>query len=171
MRVTMTGNPDAFPTLAPESNSAPEVSITATALNVIAREARQSRDGLETGGILLGHDFGQRVEIRHAGDAGPDARRGTHTFDRDLAHATALAEAAWTHDRSQWLGEWHTHPNQEPVPSPRDLTSYLQHLNDPELDFTQFISIIVTEHEGTISAVTWLVDSTHATPISLRRQP
>ncbi|MGW6278434.1 Mov34/MPN/PAD-1 family protein [Kribbella sp. NPDC055071] len=171
MRLSMTGGLDDSPTPSPESNGPPDVSITGAALDAIAREAQQSRDGLETGGILLGHDFGHRIEIRHAGDAGPDALRGPHTFDRDLAHATALATTAWTHDRSQWLGEWHTHPNQEPVPSLRDLISYLHHLDDPDLDFTQFISIIVTEIEGAMHAVTWLIDSTYATPISLRRQP
>lgn len=148
----------------------PRISITDAAFDAIAVEARRSSDGLETGGILLGHDFGRRIEIRHAGDPGPKARRGTHTFDRDLAHASALAEAAWTCDRSQWIGEWHTHPNQEPVPSPRDLTSYLQHISDPDLDFTQFVSIIVTDIEDTSRAVTWLIVQTHAIPIPLRRQ-
>jgi integrative and conjugative element protein (TIGR02256 family) len=147
----------------------PDVSISREALDAVAHEALRSRDGLETGGILLGHDYGQRIEIRHAGDPGPNASRGTHTFDRDLAHATALAEAAWISDRSQWLGEWHTHPNQQPAPSARDLNSYLQHVNDPDLDFDRFISIIVTEVEGAIAAVTWLIDNDSATAIPLRR--
>lgn len=162
----MTEPPD--PT--PDQSAPPDVSITEAALDVVAREARQSRDGLETGGILLGHDYGQRIEIRHAGDPGPNAVRGTHTFDRDLAHATALAEAAWIRDRSQWLGEWHTHPNQELVPSPRDLTSYLRHLNDPDLDFDRFIAIIVgLDADKGIVTVTWLIDRDQAQPISLRR--
>lgn len=148
----------------------PDVTITDAAFELIAREAQQSRDGLETGGILLGYDFGRRIEIRHAGDPGPLAGRGTHTFTRDLAHAKTLADTAWELDRSQWIGEWHTHPNQQPVPSPRDLNSYLKHLHDPDLDFDRFISIIVTVEEGCIAAVTWLIDTAQATSIPLRRQ-
>lgn len=154
----------------PPQPATPDVTITDAALAVIAREAQQSRDGLETGGILLGHDFGKRIEIRHAGDPGSNAERGTQTFMRDLAHARTLAESAWERDRSQWIGEWHTHPNLSLVPSPRDLNSYLKHLIDPGLDFDRFISIIVGEAAGSTKAITWLIDTTQAAPIPIRRQ-
>lgn len=113
---------------------------------VIFAESLASADRLETGGILLGHDHESRelMEVTRAGDPGPGARRERRRFLRDLEHAQELADIAYEEDGSVWLGEWHTHPNESPLPSPRDLSTYLKLLGDPSLDFTRFASIIVT---------------------------
>ncbi|MFD9669961.1 Mov34/MPN/PAD-1 family protein [Rhodococcus sp. NPDC059968] len=60
-----------------------------------------------------------------------------------MHHAQTLANQAWKAERAQWIGEWHTHPGGQPVPSPFDMISYVRHLEDPELGFTQFLSLIV----------------------------
>lgn len=56
-------------------SSIPVITISHAALVEIQREAARSLDGLETGGILLGVDLGEEVNIRHAGGPGPKARR------------------------------------------------------------------------------------------------
>ncbi|WP_217900781.1 hypothetical protein [Rhodococcus sp. 14-2470-1b] len=81
------------------------MTITDVALSAIAREALRSVDGLETGGILLGNDATDRIDIRHAGGPGPNATSGERSFMRDLGHARRLADSAWSEDRSQWVGE------------------------------------------------------------------
>lgn len=113
---------------------------------MILAESRVSVDGLETGGILLGHDHEsqQVMEVTRAGDPGPTARRERRWFLRDLKHAQGLGDIAYEEDGSVWIGEWHTHTNASPLPSPRDLSTYLMILSDPSLDFTRFASIIVT---------------------------
>ncbi|TQK17948.1 integrative and conjugative element protein (TIGR02256 family) [Microbacterium sp. SLBN-154] len=144
------------------------IRITRSALRLIASEAVASSDGRETGGVLLGISDGEHITIRHAGGPGPGARRTPMTFDRDLVYAQDLADEAWARDRSQWIGEWHTHSSGPLFPSPRDISSYLTHLADAELGFTQFVSVIVgpPTPEGTpISG--WIVRSaqTVASPI------
>ncbi|MDJ0356626.1 Mov34/MPN/PAD-1 family protein [Paenarthrobacter sp. PH39-S1] len=154
-------------------NAAPEgpaIRIAPRALSLITREAIRSRDGLETGGILLGTDGHNGIVIRHAGEPGPKARRGSHRFLRDLAHARQLAEVAWKEDRSQWIGEWHTHPSGDLAPSSYDLDSYSRHLRDPELGFDRFIAIIVgVSPTGAATPVVWIVDQKCArpTPVTL----
>jgi integrative and conjugative element protein (TIGR02256 family) len=148
----------------------PTVEIAANALDTIAEEAKRSTDGLETGGILLGQDTPRCISIRQAGGPGPNAQRGSRTFLRDRDHAQQLADAAWHEDNSQWIGEWHTHPSTDLIPSDLDLNSYLRHLRDPELHLDRFLAVIVgLVPSGGITAVTWLITEEHAQPVPLRR--
>lgn len=133
---------------------------------MIGEEAIRSRDGLETGGILLGTDRGQEVVIRQAGGPGPKARRESNRFLRDLTHAQQLAELAWKEDQSQWIGEWHTHPSGDLTPSNYDLKAYSRHLHDPELSFKRFLTIIVVPTPtGEFTAAAWVVDHETAIPV------
>lgn len=136
----------------------PVVRIAKDAAETIVREAQRSLDGLETGGVLLGVDLGGEISVLHAGGPGPDAQREPTSFLRDTAYATELALEAWQEDRSQWIGEWHTHPTGDLSPSPIDLESYLRHLADPELHLDRFLSLILsTSRTGPSLAVAWLI--------------
>jgi integrative and conjugative element protein (TIGR02256 family) len=119
------------------------VTITAEALASIEEHARAGGVESETGGILLGHERPAGCHIAIAGGPGPGAVRTPTSFSRDLAHAEELAEEAWRQRRAVWLGEWHTHVHVPPIPSETDLSSYLRHLQDVELRFDRFISIII----------------------------
>lgn len=119
------------------------VAITAEALSVIEDHVRAGGVETETGGILLGHETPTGCHVVIAGGPGPQAVRTPTSFNRDLAHAEGLAEEAWLKQRAVWVGEWHTHVNVDPVPSETDLSSYLRHLDDADLGFDRFISIIV----------------------------
>lgn len=120
------------------------VRLSAAAAATISLEAPTSADGRETGGILLGHDLGEMLVVRVAGDPGPAAIREPQQFLRDLAHAQALSDNAYDADGSVWLGEWHTHPDGPAEPSPTDLTTYIKLLGNEELAFTRILSLIAT---------------------------
>src|SRR5689334_3712677 len=97
--------------------------FTRLALEIIRQICDAAQDGFETGGILLGHHHDDgRLVVTTAGDPGPQAVRRRASFRRDQAHGQALADAAWSHDRSVWLGDWHTHPRGPVQPSTVDLT-------------------------------------------------
>lgn len=152
------------------TDAAPIVSITDNALASIAHEARQSRDGMETGGILLGTESSSGTVIRHAGGPGPNARRSKNTFLRDLTYAQLIAESGWESDQSQWIGEWHTHPTGGLAPSAVDLNSYMSHLHDPELGFHQFIAVIACFNAaGEVTIATWLVEKNQVRSVQLTR--
>lgn len=146
----------------------PALYISDAARLAITTQALRSVDGLETGGILLGTDVSDGIAIRHAGDAGPNAIRGERTFSRDLKHAQRISKLAWTQDRSQWIGEWHTHPTGELVPSDVDIRSYQRHLHDPELKFDRFVAVIArSDGPANVRALAWLIDRHKAQSVPL----
>jgi proteasome lid subunit RPN8/RPN11 len=63
---------------------------------------------------------------------------------RDLDYSRRLADEAYDHDGSVWVGEWHTHPRGPAGPSHRDLRTYRELLLDTELAFEEFTAVIVT---------------------------
>ena len=119
------------------------ITLSRTAHTLILDEAQRSRDGNETGGILLGHESADELRVTTAGGPGPAALRSPNRFLRDLEYATALADRAHNRDGSVWLGEWHTHPQGQVVPSEIDLATYSRHLADDSLGFDRFLAIIV----------------------------
>jgi integrative and conjugative element protein (TIGR02256 family) len=133
--------------LPPENTGCPLiVTATDTCRAAISLHAAAAEDGREAGGILLGHHHDRPqsvIDVVHAGDAGPRSVRQISLFRRDVAHAQALADLAYSTDGSIWLGEWHTHPRGLSQPSRLDLTSYQRMLADPELGFTFFLAVIV----------------------------
>jgi integrative and conjugative element protein (TIGR02256 family) len=106
--------------------------------------AKLAADGRETGGILLGRGpKNDVIAVEVAGDPGPNAKRQPDFFLRDLEHARSLAAIHWKESRAVWVGEWHTHLNGDPRPSPTDLATYAGHLQAGALDFEAFVSVIV----------------------------
>jgi integrative and conjugative element protein (TIGR02256 family) len=121
------------------------VTLTRHAHGQLLTESQLAADGNETGGILLGHDLGMGsgFVVCHRGDPGPSAVRQPAHFQRDLAHARLLAEQAAKLDGSVWIGEWHTHLLEIPIPSTHDLMTYRALLLDPEVSFPRILSLIV----------------------------
>jgi integrative and conjugative element protein (TIGR02256 family) len=100
--------------------------LHAQALMTIQQESLVSAtDGNETGGILLGSrsETGD-VQVCFAGTPGPAAIRRPNFFLRDLQHTQTFANRHYFDDGVVWIGEWHTHPHNAPIPSQQDLTTY-----------------------------------------------
>lgn len=82
----------------------------------------------EGGGILLGFRRDPHLHIAMATPPGPRDRRSKYHFYRDVEfHAQiALSEWANTQKTMDYLGEWHTHPEDYPQPSALDLQEWRQ---------------------------------------------
>ena len=145
------------------------VQLSKAAIQAILEETLASSDGLETGGILLGSEHEGGFVVQAAGGPGPNAVREERFVLRDLQHATLLAEDAWRDSRSQWIGEWHSHPTGVLEPSPMDLASYVSHLDDPELGFDVFLALITTLHRSGTRIAAWAVTTKSLTLLSVER--
>lgn len=150
------------------------VDMSAAAAQSIALEAQASRDGTETGGILLGHDDGATMTVTVAGGPGPRALRTERRFKRDLVHAQQLADDRYEVDGSVWIGEWHTHPRGPVDPSEVDLNTYVSHIADESLGFERFLSLIVlpcSEHGWEhVTVAAWVVDDAAVELAELRTE-
>lgn len=88
----------------------------------------------EAAGVLIGERRGKHLVIKEVSEPGNGDVRSRFAVDRlGPHHQLAVNEA---HRRSagtlQYLGEWHTHPEDYPTPSHRDLNSWGKHLLAPE---------------------------------------
>lgn len=82
----------------------------------------------ETGGILIGFtDREGHAHVLRATGPGPKAERSRTGFSRDVDYVqTQLDRAASELGASAaYLGEWHSHLDADPVPSPTDINSLL----------------------------------------------
>lgn len=124
--------------------------------------------GLETGGILLGHQHTDgHLAVTVAGDPGPRAQRTRRSFRRDPDHARAIARDGYARDRSVWIGDWHTHPDGPAHPSRTDLRAYVDIVRDPDETFDAFLSIIVVPDESRPLLYAWLITARTAMPAGI----
>lgn len=88
---------------------------------VIGNRQLESTD-TESGGILLGLRRDDHLHVTGLTTPYPDDKRSRTSFQRkDKAHQ-ARALLAWRDSGGvvDYIGEWHTHPERQPSPSPID---------------------------------------------------
>jgi integrative and conjugative element protein (TIGR02256 family) len=126
------------------------VTLTKSAYGQLVAQGQRSEDGNETGGVLLGSDMGMGLGfvVQVCGDPGPNAVREPTNFTRDLNHSIMLADHAGQMYGSVWIGEWHTHVVDLPMPSPYDISTYRALLSDQSLNFPRLLSLIVIAAEN-----------------------
>lgn len=82
----------------------------------------------EAGGILLGRLLLESnfVSVDGVTVPGPDDRQGRFSFFRAERPAQLAVNEAWARSGGtlNYLGEWHTHPEDDPTPSGRDLREW-----------------------------------------------
>lgn len=80
----------------------------------------------EAGGIFLGGYRGIHIEITGVTEPMPKDRRERYLFDRSDPGHQAAAKSAWQKSArtTTFTGEWHTHPEDRPDPSTRDLQTW-----------------------------------------------
>lgn len=82
----------------------------------------------EAGGILLGFRRHTHLHIAMATSPGPLDRRSKYHFYRDVRFHAQIALSEWGkhQETMDYVGEWHTHPEDYPKPSALDLQEWRQ---------------------------------------------
>lgn len=88
----------------------------------------------EAAGVIIGERRGDHLVIQRISEPGPGDKRSRYAVDRcGPTHQVTVEQAFFQSEGTlQYLGEWHTHPEDCPTPSPRDLKSWRKHLTEPE---------------------------------------
>ncbi|WP_150601540.1 Mov34/MPN/PAD-1 family protein [Pseudomonas fluorescens] len=99
----------------------------------------------EAAGVLIGERRASHIIVCEISEPGEgDIRHRCFVDRRGPHHQAAVNEAfARSSGRLQYLGEWHTHPEDQPTPSTTDLGSWRRHLIAQE----QMILLIVGRKE------------------------
>ena len=87
------------------------VSVSAASAELMIRLSREGYPR-ETGGVLIGHSSADGLVVTHATSSGPDAEQQQSTFRRDGEFTQETVNSVFdaTGGRSDYLGEWHSHP-------------------------------------------------------------
>jgi integrative and conjugative element protein (TIGR02256 family) len=99
--------------------------ICSSVLDFIEKEsARALRT--ETGGVLAGRgDVMLGAYVTNASKPGPRARRTMYSFARDIQYCQKFLDEMAIKSQGQidYLGEWHKHHEESPMPSWKDITT------------------------------------------------
>jgi integrative and conjugative element protein (TIGR02256 family) len=97
-----------------------------TAVDTITQAARRSGHLKEVGGLLLGYRRGPYLHVKFATVPTLDDISEKFRFVRRGLSHQVFAYRAWIASgfRCGWIGEWHTHPEDGPVPSHVDLATW-----------------------------------------------
>lgn len=148
-----------------KSRGAVEVSPAAHAVLTAHRQLRTA--DTEAGGVLLGrlirdsHD----VVIDVASPPSPEDRRSRFSFFRARKPAQVVVERAWRESGQvvNYLGEWHTHPEDDPNPSCIDRRDWKKIVARAsfEQDFLLFVIV------GRVQIRVWEVSRERPEPVAL----
>ncbi len=132
------------------------LTVASAALAKMVRHRQTDDVAAEAGGVLLGRVFSSgNLIIDDVTEPIETDRRSRSTFHRSVEHQ-ALVDAA--HNESDgfcgYSGEWHTHPQCDPVPSPIDIEDWLLRVRRDTFDGDGLIAIIV----GQEVTRAWFID-------------
>lgn len=130
------------------------VAFSVEALQVFENHRQSSPDTPEAGGILLGRMVANTADvvIDQASAPGPLDLRGRHSFHRRRTPAQGIVTSAWTgSDGTQnYLGEWHSHPEDHPNYSADDLADWHRLLTETSFAQESLFFVIVGREEVSI---------------------
>lgn len=102
--------------------------------NVLARLMRYRQlhwYSLEAAGVLIGERRGPHLVIQDISEPGKGDIRSRYYVDRKGVHHQRAVELAFLRSGGtlQYIGEWHSHPEDEPSPSTKDRDSWNRYLS------------------------------------------
>lgn len=119
------------------------------ALSALLQYRQLGPDDTEAGGVLLGRYLIGTcdVVVDQVTEPMPGDRRTRASFHRHHAGHQAAIDRAWTASGSRfaWLGEWHTHPELTPTPSPTDRRDWRRRLQRDVFEESLFFLIVGIE--------------------------
>ena len=105
----------------------------------------QYNDSPESGGILVGKIHDKLIEITNCSLPNKYDKKSRYNFTRAYKPAQKFINKHFekSDGRKIYLGEWHTHPEDEPIPSCIDKKSFDETLNKNKLNSDIHFMIIV----------------------------
>jgi len=107
---------------------------------------KKNLPNLESGGIILGKILPNKyIIIEELTKPSSSDKRGFYFFERDKNIAQQIINEKWEKSKGEtiYLGEWHTHNEDNPTPSKRDLTMIKNQLNTSKMEIDFLLLLII----------------------------
>lgn len=138
-----------------------------TALQHVLSHRQFTSDSAEAGGVLLGRLIRDSRDIVIDRAAGPSEldRRSRFSFFRARRPAQALVDEAWRESGQAaiYLGEWHTHPEDDPTPSCIDRKDWIRIVQRAQFEQPSLFFVIA----GRVLTRIWEIPKAVGTPVPL----
>lgn len=122
-------------------------SVSESALTRIIALRQSSPSSSEAGGLLLGRYIinSKDIVVDEVTLPAPEDKRSRFRFFRSKDPHQRIIDALWKSSRGtcNYLGEWHTHPEEIPVPSSIDYSSWEDRMTKDFIDAESLFFIIV----------------------------
>jgi integrative and conjugative element protein (TIGR02256 family) len=104
------------------------IELGSAVVAVLDRYRQLEAGAQEAGGMLLGRLISESNDlvIDEATEPGKRDRKGRYFFFRGRSHAQKRVDEVWyrSHCTVNYLGEWHSHPEDDPSPSCADINNW-----------------------------------------------
>lgn len=129
------------------------VVVNSSVMELVTRYRQVGKADSESGGILIGIRRGEYFEVTAATTPQVSDRRSRFRFERVEKGHFDLLKRHWVESKGEenYLGEWHTHPEDYPSPSALDLSEWVRAANHHK---SSLIMIIVGRRGSCFSLVT-----------------
>ena len=124
----------------------------------------QGKQGLESGGLLFGHFELPRVILDVVTAPVATDKQGQYHFEIDSKNADKEIQKQFKAGH-HFLGEWHTHPQVQPHPSPKDLQTIRNLFVNSRHELNAVIMIIVGSRQNHLSLWVSLHNQTKVTTL------
>lgn len=113
-------------------------------LNVFRQHIQHLGSDAEAGGLLLGEVRGGHLNLVDATYPTAADLRSRYSFERLPQGHAEVAQKTWSDSRGtvRYLGEWHSHPEDHPIPSGIDRSEW-KRLAFERKDKRPFLAVIV----------------------------
>ena len=113
-------------------------------LDVFLQNIQRLGSSAEAGGLLLGEVRGWHLNIVYATFPTDNDLRSRYSFERLPQGHAEIAQTMWSDSRGtvRYLGEWHSHPQDIPIPSEIDCSEW-RRLAYQRKDKRPFLAVIV----------------------------
>lgn len=118
--------------------------MSAEAYIIFDRFKQTNRKDTEKGGIILGRLIDDRIHIQKLSVPSELDKSSRFNFERHRLSAQFIIDYEFVNSHGQliYLGEWHTHPEASPTPSPQDIKMINEQFRNNKI-YTNFLLLAI----------------------------